>query len=44
MGFNILGSMIIDDALTALNGGTFESTTVLWPVDPVTIDNVADFQ
>ena len=44
MGFNVLGSMILDDALTALNGGTFESTTVLWPVDPVTIDNVADFQ
>lgn len=44
MGFNVLGSMILDDALYALNGGTFDETTVLWPVDPVTIDNVADFQ
>lgn len=44
MGFNVLGSMILKDALYALNGGTFDSTTVLWPVDPVTIDNVADFQ
>ena len=44
MGFNILGSMMIDDAISALNGATFEEKTVLWPVDPVTIENVADFQ
>lgn len=43
MGFNVLGTMILDDALYALNGGTFDQKTVLWPVDPVTFDNVANF-
>lgn len=44
MGFSVLGGMIVEDAISYLNGYDDGEKNVWWPIDSVTVENVKDFQ